>query len=209
MLIAAVGATAQHASPRPARTPHGGAGIVRADGAVGQLRLDRSTAIDVQQFAGAADYSGIGAFRSGGVVPLFLALGYHCRHLKGGGIPTRRDDGTGTRHPRPSGVDCVTIYYVNTRTNRLALFTSRSPRFRTTAGTRPGIRWSNIKDQGHTAQPCLGLLFIDARGASLALSNIGGTAPSGDPPGPIAGGRVFDLELESTRHPLSLECPEW
>ena len=102
---------------------------MRANGAVGKLQLDRSTAADVQRFAGTADYLGIGAFRSGGVVPRFLALGYGCRHVANSGIPTSLDDGTGSRHPRLSGVDCVTVYFINERTNKLALFTSRSSRF--------------------------------------------------------------------------------
>jgi hypothetical protein len=122
------GAVAATAKP----VPHGGAGVLTlAKGRVGPLRLDVSTAIDVQRFAGPADYLGIGAFRSGGVVPLFLALGYDCHHVRNSGIPTDRDDGTGTRHPRLSGVVCVTTYFVNTRTNRLSLFTSRSANFAT------------------------------------------------------------------------------
>jgi hypothetical protein len=100
-------------------------------------------------------------------------------------------------------------HVVNKQTNRLALFTSRSPRFATSLGTRAGDRSSHVKEQGHTDQPCLGLLFIDGRGARVVLSNIGGSVPGGDPPGRISGGRVFDLELESTRNPLRLECPEW
>ena len=207
--LAAVGAPAAGGgSTAGARVPHGGAGVVSAEGFVGKLHLDRSTPLDIQRFAGRADYLGIGAFRSGGVVPRFLALGYDCRHVKRGGIPTSGDDGTGTRHPRPSGVDCVTVYFVNERMNTLALFTSRSPRFATPLGTRPGMRWSKMREHGHQYLNCEGLFAVRPH-AQLAITNVGGREPGGDPPAPIKGGRVFDLELESLRHPLSRECPEW
>jgi hypothetical protein len=210
LLLLALASVAQ-AGPALGARVHGGAGVVSTRGSVGPLRLDRATATDVQRFAGPADYLGVGTFRTTPAarldVPRFLALGYDCRPLAGGGIPTDRDqDGTG--HPRPSGVDCATVYFVNAWTGRLALFTSGSPRFTTTRGTRPGTAWSRVQERGHEVVNCDGL-FVSGRRADLVLSNIGGTEPAGDPRPPITGGRVHDLELVSTVHPLGLECPEW
>jgi hypothetical protein len=210
VVAAAVAATAiaSRGAATASAVPHGGAGLVSANGLLGRLHLDRSTAVDVQRFAGPADYLGVGAFRSGGVAPRFLALGYGCRHMKNGGIPTSLDDGTGGRHPRLSGVDCITVYFINERTNRLALFTSRSSRFATPLGTQPGMPWSRVRERGHQHANCE-RLFVAGRQAELVLSNVGGHEPGGDPPAPITGGRVFDLEIVSGRHPLGLECPEW
>jgi hypothetical protein len=188
---------------------HGGAGVVTSRGDVGTLRLDHSTAADIVRFAGRPDYRAIGTFRTlgRGLVPRFLALGYGCRRVTDAGIPTTRDDGSG--HPVPSGVECTTVYYVNRKTHTLSYFTTRSTRFVTPLGTHAGLRWSNVGEHGVTYVNCEGLYVLGPPKLELVLTNVGGREPGGDPRPPITGGRVYDIEAWSLRHPLSLECPWW
>src|SRR5947207_3286725 len=124
-VVAVAAVIAGIGSAKASARVHGGTGLVRTYGVVGKLRLDHATALDVQRFAGPADYLGIGAFRSGGVVPRFLALGYESRHVRNGRLPTTLDDGTATRHPRLSGGACVPVYFSNKRRTRLSSSTSR------------------------------------------------------------------------------------
>ena len=108
----------------------------------------------------------------------------------------------------PSGTACTTVYYINERTNRLALFTTRSPHFVTAHSTRLGMPWSRMHDGGYTVPNCKGQFVVRHR-VTLNINNIGGKEAGGDPGRPITGGHVFVLELASDRHPLGLECPTW
>jgi hypothetical protein len=184
-----VGATAAGAAlPR-----NGGAGRVSTRGSIGVLQLDRSKAADVKRFAGTPGFVGVGTFRPLVIdVPRFVALGYGCKHVSSGGIPTVRSDPSG--HPVGSRVDCVTTYYISKRTKTLAYFETRSDAFITALGTRAGMQWSDVKERGRQFVNCDGH-FVDGPGAVLTLTK--------------AGGRVGTLTLESKRHPLSLECPGW
>ncbi len=60
---------------------HGGSGIVSPAGSIGRLRLDRSRLVDIERFAGQADFEGHGSFFQGPNPPGitdFIALGYSC-----------------------------------------------------------------------------------------------------------------------------------
>jgi hypothetical protein len=188
VLLLVGAATAAAAVPR-----HGGAGRVSTRGSIGALQLDRSKAADVKRFAGKPGFVGIGTFRPLVVdVPRFVALGYGCRQVSSGGIPTVRSDPSG--HPVGSRVDCETTYYISKKTQKLAYFETRSQAFATALGTRAGMHWSDVKEHGRQFVNCDGH-FVDGPGGVLTLTQ--------------AGSRVGTLALESKRHPLGLECPGW
>jgi hypothetical protein len=181
----------------------GGTGVVSPSGAIGPLRIDRSTGVDVQRFAGPADYIGAGALR-----PLihqfasFIALGYGCRHVRSGGLPTV-DYNRSTGAPGDSHVDCVTVYFINQRTGTLAGFTTVSRRFETVFGTRPGARLAEAKRRERRYYLSENPPAINERTASgwLSLDQSIITTATGWRPGKA----IVSLTLESRRHPIGLE----
>lgn len=182
------------------RVPHGGEGVVGANGAVGLLRVDRSTPMEIQAFAGPADYISTGALR-----PLirefasFLALGYDCARVPSGGIPTTAVDPK-TGAPGDSHVNCRTVYFVSEKTGKLAGFVTGSPHFRTAAGVRASTSVADAKRREHHWYPSDVPPALNEKTAAAWLSIDDSVNSSSR----RAGSTVAGLTLESRRHPIGL-----
>ena len=202
LLVVSVASTPGRAAGT-ARVPHGGAGLVRASGAVGPLRIDHSTPVEIEAFAGAAEFIGAGRFR-----PLihefapFIAFGYGCGHVRSGGIPTMAFDKK-TGAPGDSHVDCRTVYLVYQRTGRFAGFSTASRRFHTAAGVRPGTSLAEAKRREHRRlMENPSALDVKTANAELLIYASIVIPKHGDW---RVGKQVAALALESRRHTIGLE----
>jgi hypothetical protein len=182
----------------------GGAGVVSAKGSVGRLRIDRSTPAEIEAFAGPPEYVGAGRFRP--LIrefPPFVAFGYECHHVLLGGIPTMAVDKS-TGAPGDSHVDCRTVYWVNSKTGRLAGFSTSSRRFHTPTGVRTGTSLAAAKRREH--RPHLmdspSALNVETADADLLIYATIVTPKHG---GWEVGKTVAFLALESKRHFIGLE----
>jgi hypothetical protein len=204
VLVVSVASITPGRAALSAGVPRGGAGLVSASGAVGPLRIDHSTPVQIQAFAGAAEYIGAGRFR-----PLihefapFIAFGYGCRHVRSGGIPTMTFDRK-TGAPGDSHVDCRTVYFVNQRTGSFAGFSTTSRRFHTAAGVRPGTSLADAKRREHrpTLMDNPPALSVRTANADLLIYASIIIPKHGDW---HVGKTVAALELESRRHMIGLE----
>jgi hypothetical protein len=159
--------------------------------------------VDVQAFAGQAEYIGAGTLR-----PLihqfssFIALGYGCRHVRSGGLPTVNYDRS-TGAPGDSHVDCATVYFINQRTGTLVGFSTSSARFATSFGTRPGASVAATRRRERHYYVSENPPAINERTVAVWLSldqSIVATAAGWRP-----GNTIATLTLESRRHPIGLE----
>ena len=160
-----------------------------ATGAVGPLRIGRSSEAAVKAFAGRPAFSRAG--RTDPSMPRYKALGYACSRSPGAG---RRDPLLiGPRGGRRSNVYCRTIYYVDSSTGKLAAFFTGSAAFRTPKGTHVGTSQSEAARREGTAPQagCTLQLLERTKVATLSI--------------PLAGGKVADLELESKVGPVGLQ----
>lgn len=182
---------------------HGGSGVISVTGRVGPLVLGESTAVDVQRFAGSADYIGTGTYEVPGI-PAFVALGYDCSPKRG----LTRIDPTAYQ---PSHTYCRTVFDINTKTRTLGAFWTSSPAYRTTYGTRPGSRQS-FANEHEDALPDFGChrgLSSSSAVADLLMDNRGGHPIESTQSGvtkvvAVEGGAVNDFALEAVRGGVGL-----
>jgi hypothetical protein len=176
----------------------GGGGVVSATGGIGALHVDVSSARDVRRAAGAPAFSGRG--RTSAPYSSFLrwydALGYTC---------SRRGPGLDPGGARATRLRCRTVYFVNPRTGRLAGFWTDSPAFRTSRGSRPGLR-QDVADRlegAHAYVHALTGIDRSTPTASLLIENAGCKPGANPNTSPCLGGVVKALILEG-RHPVGL-----
>ena len=168
------------------------------------MRIDHSTAVQIQAFAGPADYIGAGVFRP--LIPhfaSFIALGYWCTHVSFGGIPTMMWLKS-TGDPIGSGTSCRTVYFVNQETGTLAGFSTNMPAFHTIAGTRPGMSRAEASRREHKpwmTGPTVWIRSTTTNAALVIYASIVVTKHGTW----YAGRSVASLALETSRHPIGLE----
>jgi hypothetical protein len=175
-----------------AGAPRGGSGVLTLDGAIGSLRIDHSTAVQVQAFAGPADYIGAGAIRpSISEFAPYIALGYDCTR-QSGGIPTINENAK-TKLPGDSHEVCRTVYFVDQKNGTLAGFDTVSSNFRTAAGIRVGATMAAAKAAEHGYYMSEVPIALNERTPRIWLS-----VDTND------GKRVDGLTAESRRHMIGL-----
>ena len=187
-------------SETPSSRAHGGRGRITLGGRVGALQLDRSTQIDVLGFGGEPDATGRGNFDAIPHRPNYFALGYFCQrhHDRGLGVV----DGSAY---------CKTVFYLNSRTERLVGFHTSSPTY-SFEGASPGTPTPRARRQMHrfARSGCLtGFLFINRHNHASLFGEVDGGRATRYRHGAntirrITGGHLEALELESNRHPIGL-----
>jgi len=171
---------------------------LNADGYVGPLRLDHSSAADIRRFAGAPEFDGTGSFATtlAGYPATYLALGYGCS-------ATLASAGRDPGGDRPAHLYCHTVYYLSPRTHALAAVWTDSPAFRTSEGTRPGM---NEQTALRLERSEITGIIRTAGAANLALGAPCTTWVANTPHTSSSCGRdrVSALALESRIHPVGL-----
>jgi hypothetical protein len=166
--------------------------VVTADGRVGPLHLDASDRSDVIAFAGHPESERRERY---GDYPPFDALGYGC-------AGKRVTDAAGT--PR-----CKTIFYLDARSDRLAILYSEDPRFIAAHGIHVGTPTAVAERLTHerVVSGCFDGLSFTTKSGFLVLWFYGGKDIVRRRLPHLVGGHVGLLVVHSRRlNPGVLDC---
>lgn len=167
--------------------------LITTSGRIGPLQIDASTEADVRAYRGDPDATSIGSFNDHVLYPDFRALGYDCSSAA---FP-----GSHTLHPyeqRRRGPYCRTIYFLNTRTQRLAGLETVSTGYHTAAGTHVGTTVADAARLEHAPFYPLGC-FVglpfgdDSTAAKMFLFTDRGTQDV-----------VASIGIDSTKNPVGV-----
>jgi hypothetical protein len=161
---------------------------VSADGRIGSLRVDRSSAQDVLALLGRPDADVRGRYS---VNAPYRALGYECTSV--------RDD---SRYPLNNAF-CRTVFFVNLRTQRLGNFFTTSQRYRERHGIQVGTPTAVAERLLHhrVDSGCSDVIFLGQPHTDLTIEFGGGKMRRvrGSSALTIAGGQVSAFALHGKR----------
>jgi hypothetical protein len=147
--------------------PPGGGGLVTLSGAIGALKLDRSTEADITALVGDPEATAEDNFQFPGA-PEYRALGYGC-------TKTKARDAAQLTYYGTAGPYCRTIYYINLARGVLGSFWTTSPAFHTERGTHVGTATAAaVQNERRPARNgCLIGLTETSKSLTLVLDVVG------------------------------------
>jgi hypothetical protein len=165
--------------------------LVTPAGRIGPLRVDESTRADVIAFAGKPESERRGRYVD---APPFDALGYGCH---------------GRRAASKDGVPgCETVFYLDVRTNRLAILNTSDPRYVESHGVGAGTPTEVAERRLHTRVRvgCADNVVLPTRTGFLFLWFYGDKIRTRPKPHAV-GGRVGVVIVHTTHlNPAVLDC---
>jgi hypothetical protein len=165
--------------------------LVTPSGRIGPLRVDESTRADVIAFAGKPESERRGRYSD---YPPFDALGYGCK-----GRPAVNTEGV---------PGCETDFYLDARTDRLAILDTFDPRYVETHGVRVGTPTAVAERRlhMHVHVGCADNIYLPTRTGFLFLWFYGDKILT-RPKQHVVGGRVGELFVHSVRlNPGVIDC---
>lgn len=165
--------------------------FVTPSGRIGPLRVDESTRADVIAFAGKPESERRGRYSD---YPPFDALGYGCK-----GRPAANEEGV---------PGCKTVFFLDARSDRLAILDTFDPRYVEAHGVRVGTPTAaaerRLHMQAHVG--CADNFVLSTRTGFLYLWLYGDKILT-RPKQHIVGGRVGELFVHSMRlNPGVVDC---